>query len=81
MTELYEKIFNESFEGILRALQDRLEKSDFSIENVKAELNSFYKYEGLDWDGRGDIKQADIEGSIAAFEVFIAKYESGEYAS
>ena len=81
MTELYEKIFNESFDGITRALQDRVEKKDFSIENVKAELNSFYKYEGLDWDGRGDIKQADIEGSIAAFEVFISKYESGEYAS
>jgi hypothetical protein len=75
MIDLYEQISDDAFEGILTALRIRSEKSDFSIEEIKGELESLYKYEGLGWAGRGDYKQAEIEGSILAFQVFISEFE------
>lgn len=75
MIDLYEQITDDAFAGILLALRKRSETPTFSLENVKGELVSLYRYEGLGWAGRGDYKQAEIEGSILAFEVFLDEYE------
>jgi hypothetical protein len=75
MKDLYEKISDDSYEGILTSLQIRSKTPGFSLENVRGELESLYKYEGLDQDGRGDVIQAQLEGSILAFEVFISSFE------
>lgn len=77
MNDLYEQISDDAFEAILLALRKRSQTQDFSLENVKGELVSLYRYEGLGWTGRGDYKQAEIEGSIMAFQVFLAEYEKG----
>ncbi|MBK5201672.1 MAG: hypothetical protein JJE21_09135 [Spirochaetaceae bacterium] len=81
MTNLYEKISDDAYEGILRSLKIRSENTDFSLEHVKGELESLYKYEGLDGEGRGDVLQARLEGSILAFEVFISSFEKNNSAS
>jgi hypothetical protein len=81
MIDLHEQIFDETYEIILKALKARSQNPDFSCEKTKMELESFYKYEGLDWTGRGDIKQAEIEGTILAYESFIMRLERGEDVS
>lgn len=81
MTDLYDKISDDSYSGILQALKIRSENAEFSLENVKGELESLYKSEGLDQDGRGDVFQAQIEGSILAYEVFISDFSKKANAS
>jgi hypothetical protein len=81
MIDLYEQISDDTYYAILKSLQTRSETQEFSLEKVKGELESFYKYEGLDWTGRGDVLQAQIEGSIMAFEVFIVQYEKENIVS
>lgn len=80
MTDLYNKISDDSYEGILLSLKIRSKNEGFSLEKVKGELESLYRYEGLDQDGRGDVLQAKLEGSILAFEVFISDFEKDENA-
>jgi|GEM_PF-3445321 len=75
MIDLYEQILDRSFEVMLKSLRDRSTAEGFSLDEVKGELESFYKYEEQDWSGRGEVLQADIEGSIMAFEVFFSQYE------
>lgn len=75
MNDLYEQLSDEKFEVTLHSLEERTNDHEFSIQNIKGELQSLYKYEGLDGEGRGEVLQAEIEGSILAFEVFIDKYE------
>ncbi|MGD1823525.1 MAG: hypothetical protein ACPKM0_12295 [Pleomorphochaeta sp.] len=77
MEELLEKICDDTFNVVLRTLEEKKHRDDFSLENIKKELESYYKYEGLDWTGRGDTKQAEIEGTIMAYQVFIDKIEKG----
>ena len=81
MLDLYKKISDDSFTGILRSLEMRLEDPDFSLDYVKGELESLYKYEGLDYDGRGEVLQAQLEGQILAFEVFISRFDKEVDAS
>lgn len=76
MDDLYQQIYDDTYEGILNSLQTRSKNIDFSFNIVKEELDSLYKYEGLGWTGRGDLKQAEIEGTILAFEVFIMQYKN-----
>lgn len=80
MTELYEKISDENFELILRSLEERSKMPDFTLQNIIGELDSLYKYEGLDGEGRGEVKQAELEGSILAYEVFIDRIKHPEKA-
>ncbi len=75
MIDLHQQIFDDTYEIILKSLQIRSEIKGFSCEKLKKELESLFKYEGLDWTGRGDVKQAEIEGSILAYQAFILRHE------
>jgi len=81
MDDFYDKIFDDTYDVILAALVRSAQEPEFSLENVKAELESSCTYEGLDMDGRGEVKQAEIEGTILAYQTFILRYEKGEYRS
>ena len=70
-----EKIFDENFERTVGFLRGSVNMATFSIETIKAELQDLYKYEGLDYTGRGALKQAEIAGSILGYEVFIKEWE------
>jgi len=69
--DIYQQILDDTFEAVLSTLKLRLLSDTFSLETVKNELDSLYKYEGLDWVGRGEVKRAEIEGTILAYQVFI----------
>ncbi|MCY1151839.1 MAG: hypothetical protein PQJ49_03090 [Sphaerochaetaceae bacterium] len=75
MIDIYQDVFDKTYQTILVALENRSKKADFSIQNIKGELLSFYRYDGLDWTGRGETKQAENDGAILAYEVFIERYE------
>lgn len=69
--DIYQQILDDTFESVFSTLKLRLLSDTFSLETVKNELDSLYKYEGLDWVGRGEVKRAEIEGTILAYQVFI----------
>lgn len=69
-----DEIFKTSYQETLTMLDLRSKTDTFDISSIKGELNSLYKYEGLDWVGRGEIKNSEISGSISAYQVFINQY-------
>ena len=69
-----EKIFQKNYDETLAMLELKLKNKSFEITSIKGELDSLYIYEGLDWTGRGAIKNSEIGGTIAAYEVFIHNY-------
>ncbi len=67
-------IENTAYESMLKHLNSRSENDDFDIEQIRSELKTLEKYEGLDWTGRGSIKAAEISGHILAYQVFLMRY-------
>ena len=59
---------------MLKTLQVRSEKPGFKFSELKCELDSLYKYDGLGFD-RGEAKQAEVDGTILAYETFISRWE------
>ena len=72
--------FEESYKNTLYKLEETSKTSDFSIDETKRELQALYTYEGQDWIGRGEIKQADISGSINAYQVFLFRWKNNKYS-
>lgn len=69
-----DKAFDDSYQSTLDKLQIAQQDPNFDIATAKAELESLYLYEVLDWTGRGEIKNSDISGAIAGYQVFIHNY-------
>ncbi len=69
-----EHAFEKSFKETSDFLKFRSEGENFSITTIKNELDSLYKYEGLDWVGRGELVNSEIQGSIVAYQVFIKEW-------
>ncbi len=70
-----EEAFEKGYEETLETLKQRSLGSDFSIEAVESELASLYVFEGQDWHGRGILFHRGLEGSIAAYTIFIKDYK------
>jgi len=70
-TIIYEDNYNDTYNN----LKNRSILSGFSIYDVKRELDSLYRYEDLDWSGRGEMKNMEIQGAIAAYQVFLNEWE------
>jgi len=73
--DVYQQILDEQYEIILTSLEARSKTPGFSQEQVQNELESLYKYDGLDMTGRGEILQARNEGSILAYQVFLMRWK------
>jgi hypothetical protein len=71
---LVEDIFDFNYEKTRQKLEKKYESPDFSVDSVKNELEALYIFEGQDWTGRGAVKQAEIEGAILAYQVFLKKF-------
>jgi len=71
--DFYEQLFDEQYEIILASLEARALKAGFSLEQIENELESLYRYDGLDQDGRGTALQARNEGAILAYQVFLRR--------
>lgn len=73
-----QEVFDHHYEMTLAYLKDTARKKDFSLEQVKEELRNLLVYQGQDWTGRGQIKSAEIEGTILAYQAFILRQEKVE---
>ena len=68
-------VFDENYERTLHRLQTASQSVSFSLETINGELTALYLYEGHDWTGRGELKQAEIAGSILAYQVFLRRWQ------
>ncbi len=73
-----ERAFEENFRETTDYLTVRSMGADFSIETVSNELEALYKFEGLDWVGRGELANAEIQGSIVAYQIFLRNWMGRE---
>ena len=80
-TEAGQHTFDENFDLTLARLQAESRKPAFNIATIEGELSALYLYEGQDWDGRGELKHAEIEGSILAYQVFLRRWQENQSAS
>jgi len=69
--------YTEVFEEELRGLERR-RKADpgCKIEDFEGILKSLYIMDGADWGGRGDVQDASLAATIAAYERFIAQLKA-----
>lgn len=74
MIDIYEKILDDTYKAMLKTIQVRYEKPGFKFSELKCELESLYKYDGLGID-RSEAKQAEVDGTILAYETFISRHE------
>ena len=64
-----------SYETMMDHLTMRTEFANFSIEEIESELHHLLIYQGQDWVGRGEIKNAEIQGHVYAYQIFIKRYK------
>ncbi len=65
--------YNSNYEKTLAHLEEQKKRVNFCREDIEKELEALYIYEGQNWDGRGEIKDAEISSSIAAYQVFLSR--------
>lgn len=70
--EYSHRIYNQT----LSTLEGRSKRSDFSRETVEAEYEALCVYQGHGMDGRNIYKDAEIEGQIDAYQIFIHRLGS-----
>lgn len=74
-----DSLFNKNYEQALEHLKTRAGTRKLSRKEIENELDALYKYEGLDWAGRGELKRIEIESSILAYQVFLLEYMDSVY--
>lgn len=79
-TEAGQHTFDENFERTLARLRAESEKPGFDVATVEGELSALYVYEGQDWTGRGELKHAEIKGSILAYQTFLRRWRENRSA-
>jgi hypothetical protein len=62
------------YQRTLSTLEERTAQKDFDIDVVKAEYQALTTYQGHGWVGRNAYKDAEIEGQIDAYQVFLYRY-------
>ena len=70
-----EQTLDEEYNIMLESLSLRSKLPTFSIKEIEGELHHLLIYQGQDWGGRGEIKNAEIQGQIYAYQIFIKRYK------
>ena len=68
------------YQQTLLILEERAVKIDFNIETIEAEYEALTVYQGHGMDGRNLYKDAEIEGQIDAYQVFLHRLRRNEAA-
>ncbi len=76
-----EQIQEQAFDETLGHLEMLSTQEGFKLRQVEAELQAVENYEGLDGDGRGVVKAAELAGTIMAYQVFLMRYKKHEDAA
>jgi len=61
----------EVYQQTLAALENRAAEANFSLDTIKAEYEALTVYQGHGMDGRSMFKEAELEGQIDAYQIFI----------
>ena len=69
------------FEQTLAFLESRAAKPGFDRAVVEAEYEALCVYQGHGMDGRNAYKDAEIEGQIDAYQIFLHRLEPAEGGS
>jgi hypothetical protein len=65
--------YAETLEQELRGLERRMQSDPAcTLADIEGMLRNVYIMEGADWIGRGDVQDAVMSATIAAYEQFIA---------
>jgi hypothetical protein len=69
----YKEVFEEELRGL-----ERRRKADpgCKTEDLEGILKALYIMDGADWGGRGDVQDAGLAATIAAYERFIAQIKA-----
>ena len=72
-----ERHYRETYDATIAQLtmRRRLDK-DFTIKECQKHLETEYISQGNDWVGRGSLQHIAQEATIAAYEAFIAEWQS-----
>ncbi len=73
-----EQVFDSAYELMIHHLELRLNTKGLSIHDLEGELHHLTIYEGQDWDGRGVLKAAEIDGQIQAYITVINRMKEEE---
>ncbi|PKL14556.1 MAG: hypothetical protein CVV52_01265 [Spirochaetae bacterium HGW-Spirochaetae-8] len=76
-----QRILDEEYERTLNRLMQRSSLGGFTLDEVIQELRHLQIYEGQDWAGRGEIKNAEIAGQIYAYQIFIKRWKDAHLAT
>ena len=68
-------ILDSEFELMLDHLALRSKSPKFDISDIEQELHHLLVYQGQDWVGRGEIKNAEIQGHVYAYQVFLKRWK------
>jgi hypothetical protein len=74
---LYKKTFDDEFRGLERRYASGPGCDSGDLEGM---LRHFYKMEGADWLGRGEVQNITLSATIAAYECFIHKLKTNRGA-
>jgi NADPH-dependent glutamate synthase beta subunit-like oxidoreductase len=69
-----QEVLDKEYDLMLKHLHFRAEQKNFSIEDIRQELEHLLIYQGQDWVGRGEIKNAEIQGQVYAYQVFLKRW-------
>ncbi|NCB01344.1 MAG: hypothetical protein EOM67_04150 [Spirochaetia bacterium] len=70
-----QQILDSEYDIMYNHLTVRSTLSSFSIEEIESELHHLLIYQGQDWVGRGELKNAEIQGHVYAYQIFIKRYK------
>ena len=70
-----QEILEKEYDLMLTHLQLRSERKNFSIQDIKMEFEHLLVYQGQDWVGRGEIKNAEIQAHVYAYQVFLKRWK------
>jgi hypothetical protein len=70
-----QEVLEREYELMLTHLEIRSQGKNFSFEDIEQEFAHLLVYQGQDWVGRGEIKNAEIQGHVYAYQVFIKRYK------
>ncbi|MBN2859773.1 MAG: hypothetical protein JXK93_05885 [Sphaerochaetaceae bacterium] len=65
------------YEMMLNHLIFRSRQEGFSIQEVEDEFHHLLVYQGHGWVGRSETKEAEIQGHVYAYQIFLKRYKEG----
>jgi hypothetical protein len=69
--------YNDTFEQELRGLRRRRESNPAcTVADLEGTLRHLYVLDGAGWGGRGELQDAVLAATIAAYEHFIAQWKA-----